>query len=166
MSYTIRPAQEKDIDPIHSLISHYALQGVILERSREDIHDNLENFLVAEDSGIVIGAATFYDYGETLKEIRSFAIDENYHGRGIGSSLLKKIVERLIAKTQPVFLLLPTSLNFSVKTVSPLSLKMISLKKYGRTAVTARTGTTAAKPRSSTGDNKRRANYNLYRSPI
>jgi len=98
MSYTIRPAQEKDIDPIHSLISHYALQGVILERSREDIHDNLENFLVAEDSGIVIGAATFYDYGETLKEIRSFAIDENYHGRGIGSSLLKKIVERIDRK--------------------------------------------------------------------
>jgi amino-acid N-acetyltransferase len=98
MSYTIRPAQEKDIEPIHGLIRHYALRGVILERSREDIQDNLQNFLVVEDSGTVIGAATFYDYGATLKEIRSFAIEEKYHGRGIGSELLKKLVENIDRK--------------------------------------------------------------------
>lgn len=99
MNYHIRPAEEKDIDPIHGLIRHYALQGVILERSREDIQANLENFIVAEDSGNVIGAATYYDYGETLKEVRSFAIDENYQGRGIGSALLKKLIQNIDGKS-------------------------------------------------------------------
>lgn len=99
MSYHIRAAEEKDIDPIHALIRYYALQGVILERTSEDIRANLENFIVAEDSGNVIGAATFYDYGETLKEVRSFAIDENYHGMGIGSALLKKLIENIDGKS-------------------------------------------------------------------
>lgn len=98
MKYRIRPAEEQDIESIHGLISHYAREGVILERSHDDIRANLENFIVAEDSGIVIGAATFYDYGETLKEVRSFAIDKRYHGMGIGSSLLKKLIENIDGK--------------------------------------------------------------------
>lgn len=98
MNYRIRPAEEKDIESIHGLISHYAREGVILERSHDDIRANLENFIVAEDSGTVIGAATFYDYGETLKEVRSFAIDKRYHGMGIGSSLLKKLIENIDGK--------------------------------------------------------------------
>lgn len=98
MNYNIRSAEEKDIDSIHGLINYYALQGVILERSREDIRANLENFIVAEDSGSVIGAATYYDYGETLKEVRSFAIDRQYQGRGIGSALLKKLIENIDGK--------------------------------------------------------------------
>ncbi len=99
MKYRIRPAEEKDIDAMHELIRHYALQGVILERSREDIHDNLENFIVAEDSGTVIGAATFFDYGASLKEVRSFAIKEEYHGKGIGSALLKKLIVNINGKS-------------------------------------------------------------------
>jgi amino-acid N-acetyltransferase len=98
MNYNIRAAEVKDIDSIHGLINYYALQGVILERSREDIRANLENFIVAEDSGSVIGAATFYDYGETLKEVRSFAVDPHYQGRCIGSTLLKKLIENIDGK--------------------------------------------------------------------
>ena len=99
MNYNIRPAEEKDIDPIHSLIRHFALQGVILERSREDIRTNLENFIVAEDSGTLIGAVTYYNYGETLKEVRSFAIDKHYQGIGIGSALLKKLIQNIDGKS-------------------------------------------------------------------
>lgn len=99
MNYNIRPAEEKDIDPIYELIRHYAQQGVILERSRDDIRANLENFIVAEDSGTVIGAATFYDYGTTLKEVRSFAISEEYHGKGVGSALLKKLIGNIDGKS-------------------------------------------------------------------
>ncbi|HPS59163.1 MAG TPA: N-acetyltransferase [Spirochaetota bacterium] len=99
MNYRIRPAEEKDIDPIHGLIKHYAMQGVILERSREDILANLENFIVAEDSGTIIGTAAFYDYGETLKEVRSFAVDGHYHGMGIGSALLKRLIQNINGKS-------------------------------------------------------------------
>lgn len=91
MDYLIRPAEEKDIEAIYNLIHHYAGQGVILERSREDILANIDNFIVAADGPEVIGTVTFYDYGRDLKEVRSFAIKEEYQGRGIGSALLEKL---------------------------------------------------------------------------
>ena len=95
MNHHIRPAEKTDIEAIYKLIKHYAMQGVILERSRDDIGENLHNFIVAEDAGNVIGTATFYDYGENLKEVRSFAIEEAYHGRGIGSALLRRLIENI-----------------------------------------------------------------------
>lgn len=98
MDYLIRTAEEKDIDAIYSLIHHYAVQGVILERSRDDILANIDNFIVAVKDSEVIGTVTFYDYGWNLKEVRSFAIKEEFHGMGIGSALLKKLTAGIDGK--------------------------------------------------------------------
>jgi amino-acid N-acetyltransferase len=95
MEVTIREAEKKDIEEIFILLKNYALQGIILERDREDISSNLDTFIVAEINGTLKGVATFYDYGEKLKEIRSLAVENNSHGMGLGSSLLKTMINRL-----------------------------------------------------------------------
>lgn len=92
MNTVIRAAVEEDVDEIYTLISHYATEGVILRRSREDIRSNLDNFLVAEVDGRFAGAVTHYDYGETLKEVRSLAVHRDFHGLGIGSRLLQELI--------------------------------------------------------------------------
>jgi len=92
MNTSIRTANEGDVENIFSLISHYATEGVILQRSRDDIRDNLKNFIVAEVDGKFAGAVTRYDYGEALKEVRSLAVHRNFQGLGIGSKLLKKLI--------------------------------------------------------------------------
>jgi len=38
---------------------------------------------------------TFYDYGPSLKEVRSLAVCEKYHGCRVGTMLLKTLVETL-----------------------------------------------------------------------
>lgn len=95
MEATIREAEEKDIEEIFILLKNYALQGIILERDKEDISSNLHTFIVAEIDGTLKGVVTFYDYGEKLKEIRSLAVDTNSHGMGIGSRLLKTVINRI-----------------------------------------------------------------------
>ena len=95
MEVKIRDAEEKDIENIFSLLKYYALLGVILERDRDDIQSNLESFIVAEISGSVKGVATFYDYGENLKEIRSLAVHNDYRSNGIGGKLLNTIITRI-----------------------------------------------------------------------
>ena len=80
MEVYIRDAEEKDIEIIFSLLKSYALQGIILERDREDISNNLPTFIVAEINGSLKGVVTFYDYGENLKEIRSLAVDSRFQG--------------------------------------------------------------------------------------
>jgi len=92
MEATIRKAEKKDIEKIFSLLKNYALQGTILERDRDDISTNLHTFIVAEINGLLAGVVTFYDYGETLKEIRSLAVDDKFQNMGIGSRLLKSII--------------------------------------------------------------------------
>lgn len=99
MEVKIRDAEEKDIENIFSLLKHYALLGVILEREREDIRSNLSSFIVAEVSGDLKGVATFYDYGENLKEIRSLAVDKDFRSMGIGGKLLRNIIQRIREKS-------------------------------------------------------------------
>lgn len=95
MEVYIRDAEEKDIEIIFSLLKSYALQGIILERDREDIWNNLHTFIVAEIDGSLKGVVTFYDYGENLKEIRSLAVDSRFQGMCIGRKLLKSVIERI-----------------------------------------------------------------------
>ncbi len=99
MEVKIREAEEKDIEDIFSLLKHYALLGVILEREREDIRSNLGTFIVAEISGELKGVATFYDYDGNLKEIRSLAVHNEFRSMGIGGRLLKAIINRIREKS-------------------------------------------------------------------
>lgn len=98
MNTVVRNAAVGDVEDIHSLISHYAAEGVILERSREDIMSNLENFLVAEVDGRFAGSVTHYGYGEMLKEVRSLAVHSDFQGLGIGSRLLKELIHSVRSK--------------------------------------------------------------------
>jgi amino-acid N-acetyltransferase len=95
MSYLIRTADERDVQSIHKLIKYYADEGIILERSIDDIKINISNFLVAVSENNVIGTITYYDYGNNLKEIRSLAVDKSYKGLEIGRNLLKKMIKNI-----------------------------------------------------------------------
>lgn len=98
MNTVIRTAGMGDVEDICTLISHYASEGVILERSREEIEANIANFLVAEADGRFAGTVTHYDYGETLKEVRSLAVHADFQGLGIGSLLLRGLIDDLRSK--------------------------------------------------------------------
>lgn len=99
MKPAIRTAEEKDVEPIHKLIMHYASKGVILERSIDDIKNNLGSFLVAELNGVITGTVTHYDYGENLKEVRSLAVTESARGHGIGRELLLQLIRNIKSKS-------------------------------------------------------------------
>jgi len=95
MAYHIRTATPGDTEPIYQLIKYYAGEGVILERTREDISDNISNFLVAVSGNRIIGSITHYNYGKRLIEVRSLAVDKQYHGTGIGKALLAELISRV-----------------------------------------------------------------------
>ena len=51
----VRAAKISDVEAIHSLITSYAELDKMLFRSREDIYENLQSFLVAEMDDKVLG---------------------------------------------------------------------------------------------------------------
>ena len=92
----LRPAELQDVRNIRDLLHGYAVQGVLLDRSEEDITFYLKNFTVAVDgSGSLLGCMAVRDFGGELLEVRSLAIQPDLRKSGIGRKLVAKAIDRL-----------------------------------------------------------------------
>lgn len=89
-----RRARMGDVEAIAVLIEHYAAEGLLLARSREEIRAGLDRFLVVIDGGEVAGCVALEGYGADLAEIRSIAVDPAVHGKGLGARLLRAAMEK------------------------------------------------------------------------
>ena len=113
MSAICRKAVPEDVEPLFEMIKGYAERGIMLPRSREVLHRQLEHFVVAEVNGEVVGCGSLCRLGNDLVEVRSLGISEGHKGMGIGSLLLDRLVEeaekqqipKVMALTYEVFFL-------------------------------------------------------------
>lgn len=94
LKITIRDAVEGDIPAIHQLLAGYAKQKLLLERSPEDLHYHLANFVVAEVNSEFAGCCALRHFGSQLYEVRSLAIAEHHAGQGLGSRIVKYLVAK------------------------------------------------------------------------
>jgi N-acetylglutamate synthase-like GNAT family acetyltransferase len=83
-----RRAKISDAPAIHSLVAHYAAQGLLLPRAAEEVRANVGHFIVQEDGGRVVSCLSLESYGRDLAEIRSIAVDPENQGRGLGARLI------------------------------------------------------------------------------
>ena len=90
-----RKATFADTDEIHDLIAGYAAQGVMLPKTHSTLYETLREFVVAEevDTKKIVGVGALHLTWNELAEVRSMAVDENFSRRGIGSSIVKKLLE-------------------------------------------------------------------------
>lgn len=96
---TLRPAVAADAPAIAELLHSYALQGVLLDRSVEDILFYLKNFTVAvDDSGLLLGCMAVRDFGNNLLEVRSLAVRADLCRSGIGRQLVMRAIANLEAQ--------------------------------------------------------------------
>jgi amino-acid N-acetyltransferase len=109
----VRKAKNDEINTIHEIISSYASDGILLARSPDDISATLDNFYISEEDGTITGVITFFDYGESLKEVRSLAVRKSHLRRGIGTSLLAALIRELQSRNHPrIFVLTYAPLFF------------------------------------------------------
>ncbi len=83
----LRRAEEGDVGVLLGLINAYADRGLLLRRSEESLRARLDDFLVAEVEGTVIGCGALTELGPGLGEVRSLAVREEQKGRGIGRAI-------------------------------------------------------------------------------
>ena len=87
-----RKATFADVDEIHDLIAGYASQGLMLPKTHSTLYEILREFVVAQEEKIVGVGALHLTWNE-LAEVRSMAVDENFSRQGIGSTIVKKLLE-------------------------------------------------------------------------
>ena len=119
----IRKAVINDVNDIHALLQLYSKKGELLARPLSKLYDHLRDFWVFEDpekKGIV-GCCALQFCWENLAEIRSLAVDPDFTGRGIGSTLTERTIQEAV--------------YFNVKTLFTLTYRPGFFKEFDFTVI-------------------------------
>jgi len=82
-----------DVQRIHSIIAPYAEKGTLLPRTIAELSENVRDFVVVENDGLVIGCGALHLYGKHLAEIRSIAVTPKSKGLGAGRKLVEALLD-------------------------------------------------------------------------
>lgn len=97
----IRDEENCDIHRIRALLGGYAKENLLLPRTEEDIQEKIANFRIAELNGEFVGCVAIRNYGNSLYEVRSFAVLPDHVGQGIGSEILSGVIRQMKEAGEP-----------------------------------------------------------------
>jgi amino-acid N-acetyltransferase len=102
----IRKAKIADVKQIQGLINFFAKQDMMLARSLNELYENIRDFWVFELNKKILGCAALHISWDNLVEIKSVAVNKDYHRKGIGKRLVAACMnEAGILGAQKVFVL-------------------------------------------------------------
>jgi amino-acid N-acetyltransferase len=94
MSAMIRPARTSDVRAIRDLVDTYSSDGRLLSKATVTLFEDIQEFLVAELNGAVVGCGALHVMWEDLAEVRTVAVDPALAGQGIGTLILTALMDR------------------------------------------------------------------------
>lgn len=136
----LRIATINDIGGILDLIRPLEQQGLLVRRSREQLEMEIDQFVLIERDGLVIGCAALYPFPEeNVGEFACLAVHPNYRDADRGTLLLKNIIQLARQrKYSTLFALTTRSIHwflehgFELKNVEDLPEKKQQLYNYQR----------------------------------
>jgi amino-acid N-acetyltransferase len=97
MSVIIRPARTSDVRMIRELIDTYSPGGRLLSKNTVTIYEDVQEFVVADSDGVVVGCGALHVMWEDLGEVRTVAVVPEVKGTGVGGRILASLLERATA---------------------------------------------------------------------
>jgi len=94
MSVVVRPAKTSDIKKIRKIVDSFAEQRRLLSKETVTLYEGVQEFTVAEVDGEIVGCGALHVLWEDLAEVRTVAVIESMHGKGIGHEILENILRR------------------------------------------------------------------------
>lgn len=91
---TIRPARTHDVRAIRALIDEYSVDGHLLAKATVTLFEDIQEFVVAEIDGVVVGCGALHVMWEDLAEVRTLAVSGAHLRRGLGSLILDELLQR------------------------------------------------------------------------
>jgi amino-acid N-acetyltransferase len=88
MSITVRPARTADVEAIESLIEPYVKQRILLGKDAVVLYEAIQQFVVAELDGEVVGCGALHVMWRDLGEVRTVAVAESKRGHGVGRAII------------------------------------------------------------------------------
>jgi amino-acid N-acetyltransferase len=93
VALVVRAAKTGDVKKIRKIVDAYTDERRLLFKATVTLFEAVQEFVVAELDGEVVGCGALHVLWEDLAEVRTVAVLEEMHGKGIGNQIMVKILE-------------------------------------------------------------------------
>jgi amino-acid N-acetyltransferase len=90
---SVRRARTADVKTIKQLVDAYSGR-VLLAKEMVTLYESVQEFLVGELDGEVVGCGALHVLWEDLGEVRTVAVRRDMGGRGIGHAIVAALIDR------------------------------------------------------------------------
>ena len=82
-------AKLSDIPAMQILVASEVKDGIILNRSEDEVATNIRSYVLAKEGNKLLGYTALHIHSKRLAEIRSFVVDAAYRGQKIGQKMVQ-----------------------------------------------------------------------------
>ncbi len=82
-------AKLSDIPAMQALVASEVKEGIILNRTEDEVATNIRSYVLAKEDGVIVGYTALHIHSKRLAEIRSLIVDEKYRGHKIGKRMVE-----------------------------------------------------------------------------
>ncbi|GAB3587965.1 amino-acid N-acetyltransferase [Calidifontibacter terrae] len=93
-SVRIRSARAADVRRIRQVTAPYVDSRAIVPKPAVSYYESLQEFVVAQVDDQVVGCGALHVMWDDVAEIRTLAVDPEAKGHGVGSSLVRALLDR------------------------------------------------------------------------
>ena len=90
----IRSARTQDVLRIQEIAEPLVADRVLLGKEMVELYESIQEFVVAELDGEVVGFGALHVMWQDLAEVRTLAVDVNHKRRGLGAAMLAELLDR------------------------------------------------------------------------
>ena len=81
-------AKLSDIPMMQALVVSEVKDGVILNRTEDEVATNIRSYVLAKEGGKLVGYTALHVHSKRLAEIRSLIVDAEYRGKKVGQRMV------------------------------------------------------------------------------
>jgi amino-acid N-acetyltransferase len=81
-------AKLSDIPAMQELVIQEVQDGIILQRSEDEVSTNIRSYVLAKYGDKIVGYGALHVHSMRLAEIRSLVVDSKYRGQNIGKDIV------------------------------------------------------------------------------
>lgn len=89
--YIVRPARSADVIGIRSLLQPMVEQRILLGKDLAVLYGSVQEFVVAEADGELIGCGALHVIWEDLGEVRTLLVREDWLHHGVGRAIVDRL---------------------------------------------------------------------------
>ena len=82
-------AKLSDIPAMQALVVSEVKDGIILNRTEDEVATNIRSYVLAKDGNRLVGYTALHIHSRRLAEIRSLIVDEAYRGQKVGQRMVQ-----------------------------------------------------------------------------